>query len=311
MPAESSAKMQLLWNMITEFIQTYKNTISGRYDNKRAMSNRGDLSGGAKIKMSFHGLYQELEGYQACSEYNDMHIQKAIQMHEGDGLPGFPSVDVFIYLVTPQLEKLRDPALELIQDSYAQLEAIAANIVEKIFQRFPTMIPEIMDIIVKVLSQERDRAREVVEAIIDSEQNYLFTNDIAYKTNRSDIVPSQGPPVGGDPNDPNQPPQQQQRQAPPQNGRNVFVQEMRKRIDAYFDIVLRNVKDSIPKAIGFFLVKKSQEVLQFELYNQVNSNKQLSASLGEPARITERRKALSDVQKTMKNALKVLQRDPE
>lgn len=110
-------------------------------------------------------------------------------MHEGDGLPGFPSVDVFIYLVTPQLEKLRDPALELIQDSYAQLEQIAATIVDKIFQRFPTMIPEIMDIIVKVLAQERDRAREVVEAIIDSEQNYLFTNDTAYKTNRTDIVP--------------------------------------------------------------------------------------------------------------------------
>lgn len=31
------------------------------------------------------------------------------------------------------------------------------------------MIPEIMDIIVKCLSKERDRAREVVEAIIDSE----------------------------------------------------------------------------------------------------------------------------------------------
>jgi hypothetical protein len=43
-----------------------------------------------------------------------MHIQKAIQMHEGDSLPGFPSIDVFIYLVNPQLEKLRDPALELI-----------------------------------------------------------------------------------------------------------------------------------------------------------------------------------------------------
>jgi hypothetical protein len=54
-------------------------------------------------------------------------------MHEGDGLPGFPSVDVFIYLVTPQLEKLRDPALELIQDSYSQLEQIAHAIVHKIF----------------------------------------------------------------------------------------------------------------------------------------------------------------------------------
>jgi vacuolar protein sorting-associated protein 1 len=31
------------------------------------------------------------------------------------------------------------------------------------------MIPEIMDIIVKVLNKEREAAREVVEAIIDSE----------------------------------------------------------------------------------------------------------------------------------------------
>jgi len=31
------------------------------------------------------------------------------------------------------------------------------------------LVPEIMDIIVKCLSNERDKAREVVEAIIDSE----------------------------------------------------------------------------------------------------------------------------------------------
>ena len=118
-----------------------------------------------------------------------MHIQKAIQMHEGDSLPGFPSIDVFIYLVNPQLEKLRDPALELIQDSYSQLEQIAHGIVDKIFQRFPTMIPEITDIIIKVLNIEREKTREIVEAIIDSEQNYLFTNDQDYKDNRTDIVP--------------------------------------------------------------------------------------------------------------------------
>jgi len=150
---------------------------------------RVELSGGAKIKMNFYNLYQEFEGYRSTSEYNDMYMQKAIQMHEGDGLPGFPSVDVFIYLINPQLEKLRDPALELIQDTYQQLEHIASSIVDKIFQRFPTLVPDIMEIIVKTLSAERDKAREVVEAIIDSEQNYLFTNDTAYKTNRTDIVP--------------------------------------------------------------------------------------------------------------------------
>lgn len=74
---------------------------------------------------------------------------------------------------------------------------------------------------------------------------------------------------------------------------------------------MRNVKDSIPKTIGFFMVRKSQDALQFELYNQVNTNKGLSSTLGEPARITERRKALSEVLGVLKNSLKVLQRDPE
>jgi len=100
-------------------------------------------------------------------------------MHEGDGLAGFPSVDVFIYLITPQIDKLRDPALELVQETYAQLEQLANGIVNKIFQRFPSMIPEIMDIIVKTLSREREKTREVVEAIIDAEA-FLFTNDTSH-----------------------------------------------------------------------------------------------------------------------------------
>jgi hypothetical protein len=147
--------------------------------------------------MNFYNLYQEFNGYKATSEYNDMHIQKAIQMHEGDGLPGFPSVDVFIYLINPQLEKLRDPAVELIQDTYGQLEAMAHGIVEKIFQRFPTMIPEIMEIIIRVISKEREYARKIVESIIDSEQNYLFTNDQEYKDNRSEIVRGETEVPGG------------------------------------------------------------------------------------------------------------------
>jgi len=51
-----------------------------------------------------------------------MTIERAIAMHEGDSIPGFPSVDVFQYLINPQLEKLREPAVELIADVYSQLE---------------------------------------------------------------------------------------------------------------------------------------------------------------------------------------------
>lgn len=35
MPSEDSEKMQLLWGMVTDFISTYKNAISGKFDSKR------------------------------------------------------------------------------------------------------------------------------------------------------------------------------------------------------------------------------------------------------------------------------------
>jgi hypothetical protein len=43
------------------------------------------------------------------------------------------------------------------------------GIVDKIFQRFPSMIPEVMDIIINVLQEEREKTRVIVESIIDAE----------------------------------------------------------------------------------------------------------------------------------------------
>ena len=48
-----------------------------------------------------------------------------------------------------------------------------------------------------------------------------------------------------------------------------------------------------------------------ELYNQINTNPAFTKQLGEPKMIQERRKALKTVLATMKNSLKVLQRDPD
>lgn len=53
------------------------------------------------------------------------------------------------------------------------------------------MIAEVMDVIITVLQGEREKCRAIVESIIDSEQNYLFTNDADYLANRTDIVPTQ------------------------------------------------------------------------------------------------------------------------
>lgn len=91
----------------------------------------------------------------------------------------------------------------------------------------------------------------------------------------------------------------------------TFVQELRQRIDDYYAIVLRNVRDTVPKQIGYFLVKKSQEQLQSDLYMRINANQSIVDALGEPRHIMERRKTLNELIKTLSDSVKVLTRDPE
>jgi hypothetical protein len=70
MPSSQADKMHLLWNMITEFVQTYKNQIQGKYDARRknpttAGPVKQELSGGARIKMGFYKLYGEYDNFNA------------------------------------------------------------------------------------------------------------------------------------------------------------------------------------------------------------------------------------------------------
>ena len=61
-------------------------------------------------------------------------------------------------------------------------------------------------------------------------------------------------------------------QQPQARGKNIFVKEIRARIDAVFKITIRTVRETIPKLIGYFLVRMSQEKLQVELYQKINEN---------------------------------------
>jgi len=91
----------------------------------------------------------------------------------------------------------------------------------------------------------------------------------------------------------------------------VYVDEIRKRLDMYFTIIVRGIRDSVPKAIGYFLVNGIQEHIQYELYAEINKNETMAETLGEPPEVTAERKTLAQSRETMQRALKILQRDPE
>jgi replication fork clamp-binding protein CrfC len=153
LPSTSKEKMQLLWNMITDLVENFKNNIKGKYDAKRNAKVTQELSGGAKIKMMFQELYQDLNGKKPTEHLRDADIHKAIVLHQGDSIPGFPSFDSFLYILAPMIKKLRDPALDLLNNVHIYLETISAQLVEKLFARFPSIIDDINDIINRALRE--------------------------------------------------------------------------------------------------------------------------------------------------------------
>jgi hypothetical protein len=72
-----------------------------------------------------------------------------------------------------------------VQDVYANLEFLAYSIIDKIFMRFPSLKPEIIDIVNAIIQEERDHCREIVASIVEGEENYIFTNDTEFKENKS------------------------------------------------------------------------------------------------------------------------------
>lgn len=54
-----------------------------------------------------------------------------------------------------------------------------------------------------------------------------------------------------------------------------MVFELRKRIDAYFKIMVRNLRDLIPKQVSYFILVKGTKEIQFEAYNFIAHSEKL------------------------------------
>ena len=310
MPTDDAGKMSMLWNMINEYCDVFRKVLQGKYNNKRVNFLEGE--GGFKIKILYKKLLEEFtDNYKATAGYTDENINYALTIHEGDSIPGFPSVDAFIYLLRPQLEKLRDPIEECFQEVFQYLDFLSGKIMEKTFTRFPQAINDMTDLVSNYLMEERDKTKYLIDSVVDMEINYLFTNDYDYLNNFTTFIPKQKP-AQNNPNDgkggnninDNKP-------QPPIDAKNIFINEIRNRIEAYFKLIVRNLRDSIPKIMGNYLVKEIEENMQLKLYNKLYNAREMTDLLSEPESVAERRKELNDMIKVMRNAQKILRRDPD
>ena len=299
MPADDAGKLSLMWNMLNEFCDIYRSVLSGKFDEKRLSFLEDE--GGYKIKILFKKLLEDFDQKYRCTKgYTDDEINKALITHEGDSIPGFPSVNAFWYLLRPQLNLLKEPINDCFNNSFGYLDTLAAKILEKTFTRFPQMVDEVGEIITRYLNEEKEKCKYLVDSIVDSEVNYLFTNDYDYISSYNTVqIAEEDPKMPGKPI------------GIFADAKSMFISEIRNRIESYFKLIVRNLRDSVPKTIGFNLVRSIQDNMQIKLYDELYKSNDLIRSLDEPEGIVRQREELTRQIKVMKNAQKVIKRDPE
>ena len=348
-PLETAERVQVMWTLVTDYCEMFKNTIRGKYDRKlqRYMCNLPGSgsqggSGGAKIRTIMNDFLIDFMETKITSNMSDDDIEKAIRLHEGDSLPGFPSPDTFEFLALPHLQKLAIPAVECVHNIAAALDVLSQRMAHAVFRRFPKMAESVLNMTQNIIQEQKDETRKIVEEQVACYVGYLFTNDPEYLINHGSMEPmyesqqqKPPPPVEEEKKEPGMAEKsfQQVKDVTKQGYQSVsstmssllknkeaqrkqqrysgpFVQEIRKRLDSYFEITVRNIRDSIPKAIGFYLVRAVQDKLQFELLNALNQPEKLSELLGEPPHIMEERRTLNNQLQVLMKASSVLTRDP-
>eukprot|EP00927_Polykrikos_kofoidii_P065991 TRINITY_DN61674_c0_g1_i1.p1 TRINITY_DN61674_c0_g1~~TRINITY_DN61674_c0_g1_i1.p1 ORF type:complete len:803 (+),score=155.41 TRINITY_DN61674_c0_g1_i1:85-2493(+) len=346
-PIEETQRVQVMWTMITDYCEMFKNTIRGRNDRKlqKYISNLpggkddASMSGGSKVRCIMNDFLLEYMD-DSVKEISDDEIDRAIRMHEGDSLPGFPSPDTFEFLALPHLQKISGPSVECVHNVASALDVLAQRIAQAVFRRFPKLAECVLEMTQNIIAREKENTRAIVEQQVACFTGYLFTNDPTYLTEHGSMEPmyeaAKHPPP---------PPPEEKKEASLgektfQSIRDTsksayqsvssgiadlrgqshksrgarysgpFINEIRKRLDSYFFITVRNARDTIPKAVGFYLVRAVQDKLQFELLQTLQSSSKMAELLGEPPHILEERRILSKQLEVLQKASAVLTRDP-
>ena len=91
--------------------------------------------------------------------------------------------------MSPRLQKLKEPALDLLNNIYTELRKLSGELITEAARKAPTIMDEMINLTDAFLLELKTKAENIIVANIDSEINYIFTNDEYYLEKRTKLIP--------------------------------------------------------------------------------------------------------------------------
>ena len=296
-PDTEERKLEMVFKLVRRFKDNYEQELYGKYfhepiaskKDKEKQSKRSADTITFSLNKIFHELYEEFsdKNFRVTKEYTNDYIRNAIDVYQGESIPGFHSFDSFLYLIHPKIDMLKQPIHHLLDEAKNILETRGLELIDINFKKFHNLHFEVKETFQKVLLQFKNNTKRILENVLKNEENYLFTNDSLILT--GEIIDANT-----------------KRKF---NAQDILVEELRARIDKYFFIIVRNLRDEVPKIIGQFLVKKFNETLEVEILNSLNKRNYCLDSLVENKSLHSMRHKLKTEMDSLSKAENLLVND--
>ncbi|KAF8377400.1 hypothetical protein HHK36_030777 [Tetracentron sinense] len=328
----------LLLNILSKYSEGdfLVSALSSMVEGKNEEMSTSELSGGARIHYIFQSIFvKSLEEVDPCEDLTDDDIRTAIQNATGTKSALFVPEVPFEVLIRRQIARLLDPSLQCARFIYDELIKMSHCCLVSDLQRFPVLRKRMDEVTGNFLREGLEPSETMIGHIIEMEMDYINTShpnfiggskavEVALQQTKSskisvpmhrlkdgvepDNVPTSGKslksraifarsPANGIGAD--QPPTILRPSETHSEQETIEIAVTKLLLRSYYDIVRKNIEDSVPKAIMHFLVS-----ILYIWSNKLLDNL-FEEMLKEPDEVALKRKRTRETLRVLQQAFRV------
>ena len=315
----SQSKDLYLQSLVNLFCETIEKTFSGKAEFEADNLANTDLK---KVYVDFLDKYINLR---PSEHYKTEEIITHIQRSEGTGLNGFPTGDVIYTLLSPEIDTLREEIKAYYDNIFSIIQKMIKNIIHRLFKRFPKALTHMEDLVLKFVEDEFNKTRKLQNDISEMNFTYFYIDELSNDYQRLiqyNLLKEQN----NNPNNNNNNNNNQKNEMPfkktseisffksakDQNSYYKSLAEYVKSLDDYIYFqIIRNLREYIPKATGYFFVKSLKSNMRFYLLQYISKNQEFSENLEEDQDMANKREYYSESLKKLRKISKNISYDDQ
>lgn len=279
-PQDKELRLTILNGLLTQYVKGFSSAIDQRGSTRQT---------GRRLKECFEGYRKNIEEMNPFMELDDSYIVDILKCYDGIHM-SFPYLPIEVLenclrdAKHQPIRQLIEPSLCCLQEALDLLNELNHDILDnQPFKKYPNLIKSIKNVVIgDVFMPKHSTTTLRIKELVESEESYIWTDNPHFQnllvSDFSKIV---------------------------SNG-NFDIARFRMILFEYYKTIVRNIREVVPKAIVFHLIRHSLDSLNQMLFEKVLSG-DTNSLLEEFPEIEQRRRSLEKNRKDLVEIKKLIE----